>query len=246
MNRKFLVGGMCFVFAMLFLSGCGSKDKTNFVSDNFNCTKIEQTNIAVGDLSNDFESNVIFIPYKIKGFNVRQLGFDSGLGFGGVGYLTSYVPDRYTLEKIYCPSSIETINTGYMKYAKNLKVFYCGKVLDLSLLNAQDRSIEFYVPNDKYVEFYNELSESCKKQLRRSNVFFDLNYETENTCYYIDYYPNGNKIENLPPNPERKDHEFIGWYKDSQCTEKWSFEQDNIPIQETEEYQELKLYAKWQ
>ncbi|MCM1259441.1 MAG: InlB B-repeat-containing protein [Prevotella sp.] len=38
----------------------------------------------------------------------------------------------------------------------------------------------------------------------------------------------------------RKDYEFLGWYKDAACTEKWDFQNDKI------QNESITLYAKWE
>ena len=66
--------------------------------------------------------------------------------------------------------------------------------------------------------------------------------------YWIDNY--GEKIEYIPENPIREGYKFEGWYKESDCINKWDFETDALPQarvddQGQEIYQETKLYAKW-
>ena len=70
----------------------------------------------------------------------------------------------------------------------------------------------------------------------------------------IDDYDYGEKIEFIPPDPEREWYTFEGWYKEPECINKWDFETDTLPeeVTETNEngeeeviYQETILYAKW-
>lgn len=48
----------------------------------------------------------------------------------------------------------------------------------------------------------------------------------------------------------REGYVFEGWYKESDCINKWDFESDLLPKSQVDEqdqeiYQETKLYAKW-
>jgi uncharacterized repeat protein (TIGR02543 family) len=42
-----------------------------------------------------------------------------------------------------------------------------------------------------------------------------------------------------PDNPTRTGHVFIGWYRNIECTEVWTFEIDTVTS-------DMTLYAKWQ
>lgn len=56
---------------------------------------------------------------------------------------------------------------------------------------------------------------------------------------WIDYLEPGDKINTLPPTPQREGYEFAGWYIDEQCTTKINFK--NI----VKEDADIKLYAGW-
>lgn len=239
------------IAGMLAFSSCSTKGC--FSAGDFHCEKIDETSIAIGDISSSYSSNIVFVPSEIDGYTVKKLGFESGLGFGGFGYLTSYVSATetipgYRLERFYCPNTITDIKLGYMKYTQDIKVFYCGATLNLGVLVGS--RTEFYVPNEEYNGFYNAIDESFKdsrEYLYRANVAYMLNYETENPYYYVDNYEYGTEIEFIPPNPKREGYTFVGWYKEAEGLTKWQFTQDALLLLEgEEEYRETKLYAKWQ
>lgn len=251
MKKKLLVIFLCGFTLLLALSGCFTiHDK--FCAEQFYCEVIDENSIAIGDVSNSFSADYVFVPHEINGYTVKKLGFTSGLGFGGNGYLTSYSPDNYELKRYYCPNTVEVIGERYMYMAQNLKVFYCGKVVNLGELNAsaQMDSIEYYVPNEMYSEFYEAIYESCKNVLYKANVVYLLNYETNNEYYYVDYYEYSSLIEYVPPIPTREGYEFNGWYKEVECINKWIFEEDKMPETEFDNdgelvFVETQLYAKW-
>lgn len=235
------------------LSLCSCSTDEGFAAGDFSCEKIDETSIAIGNIRRDYSSDIIFVPTKINGYTVKKLGYASGLGFGGSGYLTGYVSETetlpgYRLQRFYCPNTITDIMLGYMKYTQDMKVFYCGATLNLGVLVGS--RTEFYVPNEEYENFYDAIDESFKDRrdyLYRANVAYMLNYETENPYYYVDDYEYGMKIEFIPPVPEREGYTFAGWYKEAEGVTEWQFTKDTLPILESEvEYQETKLYAKWQ
>ncbi len=247
MCRKILAIYICCLFLFTLVS-CSDLGGETFVLENFHCKQVDNESIAIGTLSDDFSSNIIFVPQEINGYTVKKLGYTSGLGYGGFGYLTSISPKKYELERFYCPNTIEEINERYMYLVSNhLKVFYCGKVLNLGILNSDGRSIELYVPSELYQEFYNSIYENCRSILNKANLVYLLNYETDYKYYYIDNFDYGSKIEYIPPIPKRSGYDFIGWYTDANCTIEWIFEEDELPIlSEDKDFIETKLYAKWQ
>ncbi len=245
--KKKIIAILIFCFSsFLVLSGCNLPE-TSF-ADEFHYQVIDENSIAIGNLSSDFSSDYIFVPQKINGYTVKQLGFTSGLGFGGNGYLVSYRPDRYQLKRYYCPNTVEVIGERYMYMAQDLKVFYCGKVVNLGELNAdaERESFEFYVPNEMHSEFYAVISKRCRNLLYRANVAYLLNYETDNKYYYVDNYEYGALIEYIPPVPTRKGYEFNGWYTEEECVNEWNYQQSRLPLlADGQEFVETKLYAKW-
>lgn len=85
-----------------------------------------------------------------------------------------------------------------------------------------------------------------------ANVSYFYNFDIEENYgyYWIDDWGYGAKIEFIPPEPERKGYTFGGWYKEPECINIWSFENDTLPEQKKDEegrevYQETRLYAKW-
>ena len=246
MKRK-IIAILIFCFSsLLVFSGCNVP--ATFFGKEFYCEVIDDYSIAVGNISSNFSSDYIFVPQKINGYTVKKLGFTSGLGFGGNGYLTTYVPDSYTLKRYYCPNTVEAIGERYMYMAQNLKVFYCGTVVNLGELNASPEmySMEYYVPEEMYSQFYAVIYDTCQNALYKANVAYLLNYETDNKYYYVDNYEYGSLIEYIPPVPERKGYEFNGWYTEEECINEWNYVQSTLPVlNEGQEFIETKLYAKW-
>ena len=59
-----------------------------------------------------------------------------------------------------------------------------------------------------------------------ANVEFMYNYENSpNEGYYwIDDIDDGEKVEIIPPKPEREGYTFGGWYCEPECENEWSFD----------------------
>lgn len=242
MKRLFAVL-VCFTLFSC-LTGCNIKLlNSEVVDENFFCKVIDENNIAIGNVKIYPESGAVFFPGQIQGYTVSQIGFNSGLGFGGNGYLHTSSENETIIERCYFPHTIKKVHSGYMSLTSgHLKIFYCGEVVDLVCFDADQKAMEIYVPAENYESFNNVLSEYYRGSLLKANVSYRLNYD-ENYYYYIDYYENGEKISYIPPIPQRDGYTFGGWFKEADCINQWVFDADTLQI--SEEMQEVKLYAKW-
>lgn len=236
-------------FTMLFslfslLTRCASEELDRYVSDdNFYCEIIDENNIAIGNVKTYPKDGAVFFPEQIKGYTVSKIGFPSGMGFGGNGYLSANKEGEPNIQRCYFPHTIKEVKNGYMTLSgASLKMFYCGDVIDLIRLDS-DRHMEIYVPAEKYDLFKNVLSEQYfRSSLLKANVSYHFNYDEDN-YYYVDYYENGEKILYIPPIPQRDGYTFGGWFKEDECINQWNFDTDTVQI--SEETQEIKLYAQW-
>lgn len=239
MKRLFTVL-MCFLVFCCF-TGC-EYIKSDVVDPNFYCEVIDENNIAVGDLKTYPESGVVFFPERIQNYTVSRIGFASGLGFGGNGYLSTFNQAGIITKRCYFPHTIKEIyRYMYLISTRHLKIFYCGDIIDLNNFAMGDK-VKIYVPGEEYDLFKEALSEYFSGSLLKANVSYYLNYD-ENNYYYIDYYENGEKILYIPPEPQRDGYSFGGWFKESDCINEWDFVTDILQF--TEEVQDMKLYAKW-
>ena len=244
MKRLFAIMLLCLTITCCF-TGCLIKDllERDFNDENFFCRVIDENNIAIGDLDIYPKSGAAFFPEKIRNYTVSKLGFSTGFGFGGNGYLSSSDKNGTVIKRYYFPHTIKEVLSSYMRLlsGSSLKIFYCGETINMGDFSAGDKA-KIYVPSEKYDSFENELSEYFKGSLLKANVCYFLNYE-ENNYYYIDYYENGEKVMYIPPEPQRDGCSFGGWFKESDCINQWDFDTDTLQL--TEDVQEVKLYAKW-
>lgn len=244
MKRLFAIMLLCLTITCCF-TGCLIKDllERDFNDEYFCYRIIDEDNVAVGSLSSYPESGAVFFPEKVRNYTVSKLGFSTGFGFGGNGYLSSSDKNGTVIKRYYFPHTIKKVMSGYISSSGGYwtKVFYCGETINLGKLSAGDEA-EIYVPSEKYDLFKNELSEYFKGSLLKANVCYFLNYD-ENNYYYIDYYENGEKVMYIPPEPQRDGYSFGGWFKESDCINQWDFDTDALQL--NEEVQEVKLYVKW-
>ena len=224
---------------------CTSEALNNKVSDeNFYYEIIDENNIAIGGLKTYPESGVVFFPERYENYTVSRLGFSLGLGGNGSFYQVSNGENRTFMERCYFPHTIKEVDSDYMHLSGGyvLKMFYCGEATNLCGLDDSGRSMEVYVPAEKY-ELFKEIQDKYfRGSLLKSNVSYHLNYDEDN-YYYIDYYENGEKICYIPPIPQREGYTFGGWFKEAECISQWNFDTDTLQL--SEETQEIKLYAKW-
>lgn len=242
MKRMFAAALICFT-SLCCLTGCNLKLlNSDVIDENFFIQVIDEDNIALGNVKTYPQSGAVFFPERIQGYTVSQIGFNSGLGFGGNGYLYTVNLNGKNIERCYFPHTIKEIGDGYMKLSSgDLKIFYCGEVVDLGYFRP-NRDTAIYVPAENYEAFNNVLSEGYSQNLLKANVSYHLNYNGNN-YYYIDYYENGEKISYIPPIPQRDGYTFGGWFKEANCINEWNFDTDTLQI--SEETQEIQLYAKW-
>ena len=104
-----------------------------------------------------------------------------------------------------------------------------------------------------YSDIYPELSgKSFTNTIYKANTAFMFNYEDAPNMgyFFINDFERGGLIENYVYEPTREGYTFNGWYKDSECTQKWDFEVDTLPAPTYDEngqleFIETKLYAGW-
>jgi uncharacterized repeat protein (TIGR02543 family) len=166
--------------------------------------------------------------------------------------------DHEELNKLYIPGRIDSVYSSqrYVSYYRkdgnqindrnNLIIYYCGEVLALWGIGIPS---DFYVPAERFDEFVNYQSEhesmSYQYNIKKANISYRLNAEDLAEYYYVDYVDYGEKITNIPPEPERYGYTFDGWYTESDCITKWNFNTPTQTLADDQDFMELKLYAKW-
>ena len=155
------------------------------------------------------------------------------------------------MQKLYLPNSILT-KLLLTKCPKLKKVLYnfesdeSKSLYGLGQLPKNESNPTLYLSS-----YINWESSWIPAKAQCANVSFQLNYEDEvlNGYYWIDDLDN-EIISVIPPDPEREEYTFEGWYKEPECLNHWDFAKDKVPAKEYDEdgaylYRETKLYAKW-
>lgn len=230
------------LFAISFLVSC-DLDDVGLNGENFFYEKINEESIAVGNVIEVPQNGAVFIPYKIDGYNVSKLGFDSGLGFGGNGYL-SQNSDEMMFTRCYIPNSVNDVMGGYFKFVNHTKIFYSGKAFDLECFNNLREENKLYVLPTEYASFCEIYEQKWHESIYKANVIYNLNNDSfQDKVYYLDYYDNNELITYIPPIPTSDNFNFDGWYTDSECVNKWDFLNNKIFLQDNDDT--MILYAKW-
>jgi uncharacterized repeat protein (TIGR02543 family) len=202
------------------------------------CCDEEDDNLQIMGLTDKGkEQEYLIIPEKIDGITVARIGCGNGISVRainekfGVGHAQL---ESENLKKVFFINNV-TIKEGFG-----------GKLLNSPLLEGVFFISEKYyrLPvSYSYVYGWNQII---------SNVSYFYNYDNapNDNYYWIDDYDYGEKISFIPPEPTRACYTFGGWYKESECINKWNFEIDALPSalygeDNLELYQETKLYAKW-
>ena len=192
------------------------------------------------------EQEYLIVPEKIDGKDVVALSYND---YNEKKIEEKFGDKKYSglrsdnLKKIFIIPKIQV---------KNMDVFQCAKNLYGVFYLSNESTVREGVNHYNY--YYTKENEVPKftRDGRIANVSYYYNYEQapNNGYYWIDNYNYGEKIEYIPPIPERDGYAFDGWYKESDCINKWNFETDALPQAQVDDqgqeiYQETKLYAKW-
>ena len=188
------------------------------------------------------EQEYLIIPETIDGKKVVEVGCN-------YGWKPALVKEKFgegheqfhsdKLKRIYVNADVKIIDQSF-----------AGNLIHAPLLEG---FMYIYISENNYLGIHdNAYTTSFNGGYRSANVSYFYNYENaiNEGYYWIDNYNYGEKIEFIPPEPTREGYTFAGWYKESECINKWNFETDTLPQAQYDEndrkiYQETKLYAKW-
>ena len=201
------------------------------------------------------EANEIVIPPYADGKIVKSIGVTQYIG-------SSHLWSRI-MESVYIPYTIDGVVRECIGHnsEKLSKIVVSSNKL-MKHLEQKNGTLYFFSENVKYyITSLATNDEKIKYQMLNAwsnfnilpaNVSFMFNYNgsPNDDYFYIDNFGYGEKIMTPPYCPVREGYEFGGWYKESECINKWDFKTDTLPQaqfddEEQEIYQETKLYAKW-
>ena len=195
-----------------------------------------------------YNKEVVVIPSHINGKPLIGIG-----SFGGLFVDRMFRCDYYAYEEL---------NNPYTQLSPfkqlNAKIIYIGAHHQnqrvLSEILASETLEKVVSTNCDNFDFYDKLNPTCFHSETAmsvvsikehdddvlANVWFYMN-DSVNSVYWIDYEENDSTIFE-PPTPYLEGHEFLGWYKEPECINKWDFNKDKFIVSSDVN---VKLYAKW-
>lgn len=194
------------------------------------------------------EQTELILPQEIDDVPIIGIGYKRKSALTSSGWLGSD-----NLKKLYIPFSLQ--DWEMQDYKAHFKNAYIIRLYDMEYNFDDAGNIISYPVYKQIINQDISYSPSNQRKTLLANVSYMYNYEfAENEGYYwVDSYDN-ETISFIPPEPERENYTFAGWYKEPECINAWDFETDT-----TGEEIELRsdnfdgydanditfLYAKW-
>lgn len=243
--KKIMIMSLFIICFCCALSGCGSDplERSEYGDYLYRVTNdsMRKHCITIMELSEQGkQKETIVFPTEINGVLVKAFGDEFGFRIEGK-------IESENLKNVYMHSQIErfvndnsfnelkgyTLYSGFSEDMSRYFVFY-----DTVYLSKEDNTWLNKLESDHEVF----------EKVRYANVIYYYNYDNKTTFFVDDC--DGTVVNVIPPNPYRKGYEFLGWYKEPECINKWDFENDIVPSKEYDEngqyiLKEIKLYAKW-
>ena len=192
----------------------------------------------VAHISSTGDNSPLYIPDEIDGISVT--------GIGHSALMMNYSATISGVEKVYFPWSISYSPQRNIEYTSEVK--YIVSASTTTLID-EHYYPTFVIPYSSFVEY--EKMVDNKENIIPANVSYLFNYaDSPNEGYFfIDLLEESGKLNKLPYDPKREEYIFDGWYKETECINKWNFDTDIVTIEYDENgeriYEEICLYAKW-
>ena len=256
---------ICFLLLSIFcfcglgtLSGCRGIGLRLYESEYFiyKVNGITNNIQILGLTDNGKEQEFLVIPETIDGMTVKKIGCSDGLSvsniekkYGSRGY-AQFKSDK--LKKLFIIPEVDIIEGWMVDEIIDAKesfegVFYVSN--QYGAITTPD--VFFFITSLRGKKYgFNNIVSTGPWYAANVSYFYNFKNSKNEGYYWIDNYGHGEKIEYIPENPTRDGYTFDGWYKESECINKWNFEVDTLPEEQFNEeeitiYQETKLYAKW-
>lgn len=243
--KKIIIMSLCMMCFCCVLSGCGSDplERSEYGDYLYRVTNDSMRNhcITIMELSEQGkQKETIVFPTEINGVLVKAFGDEFGFRIEGK-------IESENLKNVYMHSQIERfVNVDIFHELKGYTL-YSGFDSSMSRYFAFYDTVYLSKEDNTWLNKLESNHEVFEK-VRYANVIYYYNYDNKTTFFVDDC--DGTVVNVIPPNPYRKGYEFLGWYKEPECINKWDFENDIVPSKEYDEngqyiLKEIKLYAKW-
>ena len=252
------------VFALAFSAGCTYDPYEYEAEDGFfvyKKQKGEDAVVIVGLTELGNQQEVIVMPKTIGGYKYN-FTFNKGRGYGINRFEPLVWEANNKLKRIYfeydlfgntwwAGSSSGSISVDTFK---NLRVLEKVIINNRSALSGRYSNIAIY--GNKYFIYNKKNIYDEYQNFKYFNELADIHYiynfdnAPNNSCYWIDDIDDGEKIEIIPPDPEREGYTFAGWYCEPECENEWDFNNKIIKkdIEQGDFYPDdyvTYIYAKW-
>ncbi len=243
-----IFGLFCFGVGIFLAGGCKIIKELEIHEDGYfqyvivgeNSRNPDKDNSAVvavvGFTESGKQQEIIEFPREINGIPVQYIGYRDYRTFQE----SFYHLESTNLKKIYVHDNIKSVcREAFWYFGENEQ--------DLEIMICVPRSPYRIFAEHNYGKFYIYKSlfdsGSFNDNVHWGNIVFINNYSEEiNGGYYrLDNISAGEKIPVPFTEPERNGYEFIGWYTEPECINKWDFETSPV----IEEDAEFRLYAGW-
>ena len=257
---------------LLVLCSCFSKkvEDNNIYSEHLIFQQRKNGYYQVVGLTEDGkQSKTLVFPSYYDGIAVNGIGIVSyGLyhseSIDRKGFV--YIPNRLdvsNVENIYIASNY-TNDFVFEGYSNNLKK--CVYLSHIQFCNNNNSYLKSYIEDIKISFSYVDLdyvNVFCLEEYNFLKGLYPYYFDVENNIvvaniefyynndpakqrlYWIDYEKD-EKLIFEPPVPNCDGREFIGWYTEPECINKWDFNEDMIEKSaDLNNMVQLKLYAKW-
>jgi len=234
------------IIGVSFLSSC-EDDNLPYKEEGYYKYYIGNDNAYVVGLTElGMEQEALDFTAKLDGKNI-VLGYNYRLNYGSE-FLFDFYSDN--LKKVYI-TDYNNYNHGLL----GITALDLDKIIKLDSIYCryQTDDVKYYFNCNVELDSRKNFNNSSEYHQFYANVEYNLNYD-DNDIYFIDDYDN-ELISYIPQNPEREGYTFDGWYKESECINKWDFYlniikekkwlNDNREYYKDQDYEKTTLYAKW-
>lgn len=188
------------------------------------------------------EEEYLIIPKYIDGMEVRWLthkyslsgGKDLAANYKNLKAKRIYLPNihRYTSEWLFNSESLE-----YVISIEDTRPTAFTFVWETQWISKYGKRVCFPELKEKWAE----LEKECDEITFSANVLFHNNYAQEVNYGYswVDYLEEGENLPVYPPEPQRENYSFGGWYGEPECINKVDL------FEIVKDKNDIHIYAKW-
>lgn len=239
---------LIFIVSVLMLSlvACSDGDPyDSVVSGDFIYTEwsMPDGEIAIIGLSDEGElKDTLIFPVMLDGLKVTQIGSYFGLKDSGLLEIDNARNIYFTYNTPYVKTGIEYAN-GSNTVTINVYLGDDNPSFDLFTWEQQLNNSCIFMTQSLITDL--ESRGFGRENYIAANIEY---YIDKDTLYFIDN-AEGSLVNVVPPTPYKDGYEFVGWFKDTDFSYPFVFDDEVIPTKQFDDESKLinitKIYAKW-